>query len=275
MSAGLRIRVLPSLADIPAAVWDACANPGAASGSSALPYNPFISHDFLSVARGLGIVGGAHRLAAAASRRRGRERRGARRRALLSQVAFARRIRVRPRLGRGLRARRRRLLSQAAGLGAVHAGDRPPPARGARPPQPRGRGRAGAGAGRARAAARGLLGARHLHARARVAPPRRARLPAAHRPAVPLGECRLRDVRRFPRRARGAQAQGAQARAARRARQRHHGRLAHRLRPDRGGVGPFLRLLHGHRLAQMGPAVSHPRVLLPGRARRWPTASCW
>jgi predicted N-acyltransferase len=46
VSAGLRIRVLPSLADISAAAWDACANP-AASGSSALPYNPFISHDFL------------------------------------------------------------------------------------------------------------------------------------------------------------------------------------------------------------------------------------
>jgi predicted N-acyltransferase len=47
MSASLRIRVLPSLAEIPATAWDACANPGGASGSSALPYNPFISHDFL------------------------------------------------------------------------------------------------------------------------------------------------------------------------------------------------------------------------------------
>ena len=47
MSTGLRIRVLPSLADIPAAAWDACANPGASSGASALPYNPFISHAFL------------------------------------------------------------------------------------------------------------------------------------------------------------------------------------------------------------------------------------
>jgi len=47
MSAGLRIRVLPSLADVPAAAWDACANPGAATGSSAFAYNPFISHDFL------------------------------------------------------------------------------------------------------------------------------------------------------------------------------------------------------------------------------------
>jgi predicted N-acyltransferase len=47
MSTGLRIRVLPALADIPAAAWDACANPAASSGSSGLAYNPFISHDFL------------------------------------------------------------------------------------------------------------------------------------------------------------------------------------------------------------------------------------
>ena len=64
-----------------------------------------------------------------------------RRRALLSENPFARRIRVRPRLGRGLRARRRRLLSQAAGRGAVHAGDRTPPAR---PPRPAGRSRCAA-----------------------------------------------------------------------------------------------------------------------------------
>src|SRR5690242_18743688 len=48
MSAGLRIRVLPSLADIPAAAWDVCANPGVSSSASALPYNPFITHDFLA-----------------------------------------------------------------------------------------------------------------------------------------------------------------------------------------------------------------------------------
>ena len=47
MSTGLRIRVLPALAEIPAAAWDACANPGAPSNSSVSPYNPFISHDFL------------------------------------------------------------------------------------------------------------------------------------------------------------------------------------------------------------------------------------
>ena len=48
MSAGLRIRVLPSLAEIPAVAWDACANPGNATNSSISPYNPFISHDFLT-----------------------------------------------------------------------------------------------------------------------------------------------------------------------------------------------------------------------------------
>jgi predicted N-acyltransferase len=48
MSGGLRVNVLPSIADIPAAAWDACANPGAADGACAIPYNPFISHAFLS-----------------------------------------------------------------------------------------------------------------------------------------------------------------------------------------------------------------------------------
>jgi predicted N-acyltransferase len=50
----LRIRILPAIADIPAQDWDACANPvdgicqaGQATARS-LPYNPFISHAFLS-----------------------------------------------------------------------------------------------------------------------------------------------------------------------------------------------------------------------------------
>ncbi|MBX6424891.1 MAG: N-acetyltransferase [Variibacter sp.] len=41
-SADLRIRVLPSIAEMPAAMWDACANPPQE------PYNPFVSHAFLS-----------------------------------------------------------------------------------------------------------------------------------------------------------------------------------------------------------------------------------
>ena len=35
--------------------------------------------------------------------------------------------------------------------------------------------------------------------------------------------------------------------------------------PDRGGVGRVLRLLHGHRLAEMGPALSQPPLLLADR----------
>ena len=37
----IEIRVLSSIADLPAAQWDACANPGVSA------FNPFISHDFL------------------------------------------------------------------------------------------------------------------------------------------------------------------------------------------------------------------------------------
>src|SRR5580704_1798045 len=46
MSTGLRVNVLPSIADIPAAAWDACANPDGGESSSASPHNPFISHAF-------------------------------------------------------------------------------------------------------------------------------------------------------------------------------------------------------------------------------------
>ena len=48
MTTGLRIRVLPSITDLPAAAWDSCANPDLREGGPALPYNPFIAHDFLS-----------------------------------------------------------------------------------------------------------------------------------------------------------------------------------------------------------------------------------
>jgi len=48
----LTIRVMPSIADIPAAAWDACANPAAHPDAqhqetSEIPYNPFVSHAFL------------------------------------------------------------------------------------------------------------------------------------------------------------------------------------------------------------------------------------
>src|SRR5947209_5600406 len=59
--ADLRLRVIPAIADVDAAAWDACANPGVAEAlkpesedgsqiefdSRELSYNPFISYDFL------------------------------------------------------------------------------------------------------------------------------------------------------------------------------------------------------------------------------------
>src|SRR3954452_8426338 len=59
--ADLRLRVIPAIAEVDAAAWDACANPSFAEAlkpkseetnksqcnSLVIPYNPFISHDFL------------------------------------------------------------------------------------------------------------------------------------------------------------------------------------------------------------------------------------
>ena len=53
--AALRLRVIPAIAEVDAAAWDACANPQpiseqanqTQSDSSILAYNPFISYDFL------------------------------------------------------------------------------------------------------------------------------------------------------------------------------------------------------------------------------------
>ncbi|HKS63548.1 MAG TPA: peptidogalycan biosysnthesis protein, partial [Xanthobacteraceae bacterium] len=45
MTDELQIRVIPAIADLPAAAWDACANPH--SESEVCPYNPFVSHAFL------------------------------------------------------------------------------------------------------------------------------------------------------------------------------------------------------------------------------------
>ncbi len=45
MDSELQIRVVPAIAEVPAAAWGACAN--AESASEVCPYNPFISHAFL------------------------------------------------------------------------------------------------------------------------------------------------------------------------------------------------------------------------------------
>jgi hypothetical protein len=49
MTGELRIRIVPAIADIPAAAWDTCANPLLVEPElQKSPYNPFISHAFLS-----------------------------------------------------------------------------------------------------------------------------------------------------------------------------------------------------------------------------------
>jgi len=63
MSGELSVRVVPSIGDIPAEAWNACANPGGAApvrgngaaavanraykGPEATAFNPFLSHEFL------------------------------------------------------------------------------------------------------------------------------------------------------------------------------------------------------------------------------------
>ncbi len=54
----------------------------------------------------------------------------------------------------------------------------------------------------------GVIGACHVPARRRTGTARRQGLPQAHRPAIPLAQCRLRELRRFP----GARSRRASAR---------------------------------------------------------------
>ena len=186
-------------------------------------------------------------------------------RALLPEVAQPGRVRVRPLLGRGLRAGRRALLSQAADRGAVHAGARAPAAGAARVPMPRPTRRVLAAAA-VQLVERNDLSGLHITFASegeweRLGEPR---LPQAHRPAVPLEQCRLRHLRRLPGLARVAQAQGgAQGARARRVGDRPHHRMGTRPRHHGGALGRVLRLLHGHGLAQVGAALSQPQ----GRSR--------
>ena len=100
---------------------------------------------------------------------------------------------------------------------------------------------------------------------------------AAHRPAVPLAQPRFYAAfDDFPRLAEFAASQGDQARAARCG--RCNGITIHaseRQRHHRRRLGRLLRVLHGDRFAQMGPAVSHPKILLADRREHEPTTCCW
>ena len=264
-----KVEVVAKIADIAAEAWDACANPDPAT------FNPFIAHGFLKALEDAGSVGGRtgwtprHLVLRPAPDEIAGCAPG------LPQDAQPGRICVRPQLGRRLRARRRRLLSQAADRRAVHARARPPAAGapGCRSGKPRRPARGGRKAGRRAQQAFGR--AHHLPRRGPVAKARRTGLPAAHRPAVPLGQCGLRQLRRVPGLARLAQtqdhAQG--ARAGRRGGARH--RVAEGPRDCGSRLGRLLRLLHADGIAQVGATLSEPQVLLTARPRaRWGSAAC-
>ena len=135
-------------------------------------------------ARGFGQRRPGHRLDAGADPGRGRRRAPGRRRAGLSQDPQPGRICVRPRLGRGVGARGRAILSQAAGRGAVHAGARAAAARRTAAAAAR-RDRGGDGP------ERHVVGAHHLHRRSRRRRVRAARLADPPRRPISLVQPRL------------------------------------------------------------------------------------
>ena len=163
--------------------------------------DPFVSHAFLSALEDSGSVGPGTGWTPAPILVEDEASHLRRRRARLSQDPQPGRICVRPRLGRGLGARGRRILSQAAGRRAVHAGARSAAAR-----QP-----AAAAARRDRSGhrpERHVVGAHHLHRRGRRGRVRAARLADPPRHPISLVQPRLFELRRFPRRADQPQAQG-------------------------------------------------------------------
>jgi predicted N-acyltransferase len=52
------VRVATSIAEIDRSVWDGCANPTTGGAVAVLPYNPFVSYDFLAALEAAGTVGG-------------------------------------------------------------------------------------------------------------------------------------------------------------------------------------------------------------------------
>ncbi len=178
--------------------------------------NPFVSHAFLRAWRTAGRPTRA-RAGCRSTPRCATGRPRSRVRADVCEVAQLRRVRVRPRLGQRLRARRRQTTTPSCRS----------PCRSARCPA---RACCGARAVAAAALASALAQAceragavlrpRHVLHGGGVGGAGRGRLAAPHRPAVPLGERGLRDLRRLPRRAELAQAQVHPAGAARRQRRR-------------------------------------------------------
>ena len=191
-----------AVASVVARIADIGRRPGTRAPTPAVDVQSVHPHAFLNALEESGAsatrapAGGrstSRSTTAAADRRRARRS--------IVKLHSAGRIRLRPRLGRRLRAGRRALLSQAADRRAVHARARAPPAGAART-RSGGTAQALLAAGGApRLCERIGVSSVHVHLphRGRVDVRSAAqRLPAAHRPAVPLAQRGLRDLRRFP-----------------------------------------------------------------------------
>ena len=118
-----------------------------------------------------------------------------------------------------------------------------------------------------------IVGAHHLHRRGRRGGVRAARLADPPRHPISLVQPRLCELRRLPRAADEPQAQGHAQGARRRARgSRIQGASRRRDRPGR--VGRDVGLLPGHRLAEVGPALSDARSSSTWSASAWATSCC-
>ena len=104
---------------------------------------------------------------------------------------------------------------------------------------------------------------------------RRVRLPPADRPAVPLAERGLSQLRRFPRRARLTQAQGDPQRTARGAERRDRDRMG-----DRDAISPKPIGTRSSTSTWTPARANGARPISRGRAsacsaRPWPIGFCW
>ena len=278
----LRIRIAQSLAEVPAAAWDACAGAGRLASTVKPTHednsppelstrgqvdNPFITHDFLSSLETSHSVGG---------------RTGWQPRHLLAEGADGTLLGAAPCYVKS-HSRGEYVFDHGWAEAFEHAGgDYYPKLQVAVPFTPVTGPRLLARPGPLAQAVRGGL------ADALVEITTASELSSAHVTFLTEPEWRALGERGFLQRTdqqfhwenagyasfddflgapRLAQAQGHPPRAQGGARARHRGGLAHRLRPHRSGVGRLFRLLHGHRLAQMGPALSHPRILFDRRGK--------
>ena len=103
----------------------------------------------------------------------------------------------------------------------------------------------------------------------------RARLPAPQRPAVPLVQRGLRDLRRFPRRPLLAQAQGHPPGAPGRARGRDHGRMGHRAATSRRPTGTPSSPSTWIRARANGAGPTSTGASSRSSASGWPTGCSW